>query len=272
METFPTITMKCGTEVDLLELMGSDISYVPCTYETPLFKWGSLSKRDDAVSMLSFKMTDWQRSTMTGIQIFTGHPSNRDGEYLTDIDIERRLLEHYPQVCDEIVNGYKDVADTPCIIETKSGGLRLSAFCLYLDSKRYYEDHGGMLLEIFSIGSLSRIDDRYSQLSGSLYNLPSIPKSFLQNIHSLISEYATPHHVTEKVEPISVGSSTLDGVSIEWVRKGRFTESVLMSTDHCAVTNHQSNRDEVRFTRSKTGVIFGKCFNCGESWRVTNAK
>ena len=201
----------------------------------------------------------------TGEPTYRSDPTSPDGFiYLTDLDIENHLIETHPDVVERITALYRQACDgVPCIVETKSKGLRLSAYAPYLDGKRsYQDDNGKMLLEIFSEKGLSRLDHRYGFIEGTILELPVIPHKAISDIHALISEVATEqkHDTTprEIVEKAQIGN-----LDIEWDKDNR---SQLFSTEHCQKTSHRSNRLEVRFTRYPDGSIDGKCFNCGATW------
>ena len=167
-------------------------------------------------------------------------------------------------IVERIIKVYREACDrTPCIIQTKSGGRRLSVFAPYLDTKREFKDaEDRMLLEIFSVKGLSRLDDRYALLEGSILDIPVIPKSALQEIHGIITEVAVEkkHEFSERTV---VESSQIDNLTIEWGEDGK---SQYFTASHCQATSHKnSERLTVQFQRYRGGVQ-GHCFNCGESW------
>ena len=64
----------------------------------------------------------------------TGAPTYRNGSlvghHLVDIDIEKHLIDSHPAIVDRILAHYRSGCEgDPCIVQTKSEGLRLSAFC-----------------------------------------------------------------------------------------------------------------------------------------------
>ena len=205
---------------------------------------------------------------MTGVQLMTGAPTYQSASpvdlHYVDIDIEKHLIDAYPEIVDRILEIYRDSCqgNLPCIVATKSAGLRLSAFAPYLDKKRAFKDEVGMLLEIFSEKGLSRLDGRYAMLEGSILDIPTIPREALQDIHAVISDVATEKSVPH-TERKAVSESQIGNLSIQWDKDGR---SQLFSTEHCQATSHKSTRNEVRFTKYADGSIDGKCFNCGETW------
>ena len=277
------ITLKCGSVLRLNDLESAGISYIPCGTvngeDQPLFAYAHLwgDKRQVTLATFGKKANGWTLRKMTGVQLMTGAPSYRKlspanehltdvkvyKEHLTDVDIERHLIDSYPDITERVLEVYKTgCAGTPCIVRTKSGGLRLSAFCPYLDRKYAFTDEGGMLLEIFSKKGLSRLDHRYEMVEGSILDIPSIPKTVLQEIHGIVSEIATENN-TQRTERTVVEKSQIGELNIHWDTEGR---SQFFSSTHCRATAHQSDRDTVRFTKHKDGSIDGKCFNCGETW------
>ena len=269
--------LRCGTRLKSSDLETAGLSYVPCGNvsgeDQPLLSFAHLWGNRSPVTLQTYgkKANAWTLSNTTGVQLMTGYPTFRQSAdspdgfvYLTDIDIEKLLLDTHATLVERIIKVYTDACDhTPCIIETKSGGRRLSAFAPYLDSKREFKDaEDGMLLEIFSVKGLSRLDDRYAVLQGSILDFPVIPKSVLQEIHRIISEVAVEKK-HEFRELNVVESSQIDNISIEWGEDGK---SQYFTASHCQATSHKnSERLTVQFQRYRGGVQ-GHCFNCGESW------
>ena len=271
------ITLKCGTRLSLEDFEEAGLSYVPCGEvdgkDQPILSFGHLwNQRKQVVLKTYGKLANaWRLSDMTGVQIMTGNPTYRADtssptgfNHLTDIDIESKLLREYPDIVSRIIEVYRQACDrTPCIIKTKSDGHRLSAFTALLDSKREFKNESDdMLLEIFSERALSRLDNRYAMIEGSVLDIPTIPKSTIQDIHGIISEVATEKKHDSKPREV-VETSQIGSLDIEWDDNGR---SQYFTTEHCQETSHRSNRDEVRFTKHADDSIDGKCFNCGETW------
>lgn len=267
------ITLKCGSVLRLADLEAAGLSYVPCGQingeDQPLFPYSHLWGNKQQVRLASFgrKANVWTLQQMTGVQLMTGSPTYRTASpldyHLVDIDIEKRLIDDYPEIVDRLLMLYRSGCEgTPCIVETKSGGLRLSAFSPYLDRKRSFEDAGGMLLEIFSEKGLSRLDGRYAMVEGSVLDMPTMPKTVLQEIHAVISE-VTPEKNVQNSERKAVSESQIGDLNIKWGEDGR---SQFFSAAHCQATSHKSTRNTVRFTKYADGSIDGKCFNCDETW------
>ena len=268
------IILKCGTVIRLADLEASGLSYVPCGQidgeDQPLFNYAHLWGNKRQVTLASFgkSANTWTLGQMTGVQLMTGAPTYRrtppHSLHLVDVDIEQHLIATYPEIVDRILALYRSGCEgTPCIVETKSGGLRLSAFSPYLDRKRAFEDAGGMLLEIFSEKGLSRLDGRYTMVEGSILDIPVLPKTVLQEIHAVISEVTPEKAAAGTAERTVVSESQIGALNIRWDPNGR---SQFFSAIHCQATSHKSTRDTVRFTKHSDGSIDGKCFNCGETW------
>ena len=267
------ITLKCGTVLRLADLEAAGLSYVPCGQidgeDQPLFAYAHLWGTKQRVTLASFgkKANPWTLDQMTGVQLMTGAPTYRPASplyyHLVDVDIEKHLIDNHPAVVEKILALYRSGCQgTPCIVETKSGGRRLSAFCPYLDRKRSFEDEGGMLLELFSEKGLSRLDGRYAMLEGSVLDMPVLQKTVLQEIHAVISE-VTPENKPLSSDRKTVSESQIGDLRIKWDKDGR---SQFFSAQHCQATSHKTTRDTVRFTKYADGSIDGKCFNCGETW------
>ena len=200
---------------------------------------------------------------MTGLPTYKRH--GRTGYlHYTSLDIEHRMLQLFPETVAEIRKLYEDnVRGTPCIIKTKSDGLRLDTYTAYVGKKMSFKDaEQKMLFEILADKCLARIDARYEMISGSLLDMPTLPKETLQEIYHLVKSIATHEQADSKPREV-VETSQIGDLDIEWGADGR---SQLFSTVHCQETDHTSNRDEVRFTKYSDGSVDGKCFNCGESW------
>lgn len=264
------IRMKCGTELSLSELDKAKISYVPCNETQPLLKFASFLAKRQHTGKAAYgkKWNAFTTAGMTGVQLMCGMPSyKRHGRtgylYYTSLDIESRLINEYPEVAAQIQTIYRSSCEgTPCEIQTKSDGLRLDAYTPYCGKKWAFKDDGGMLLEVLADKCLARIDHRYTMLSGSVLEMPTLPKEALREIHGIISEVATTETADDKPREV-VERSQIGDLAIEWGADGR---SQLFPTQYCQRTDHRSNRDEVRFTKHSDGSIDGKCFNCGEIW------
>ena len=268
------ITLKCGTVLRLADLEAAGLSYVPCGHvngeDQPLVSYAQLwgDKKQVTLATYGEKANPWTLNRMTGVQLMTGAPTFRSAEpfdhHLTDIDIEKRLIDTYPEIVERLVACYRAGCDgTPCIVKTKSGGLRLSAFAPYLDRKRAFRDEGGMLLEMFSEKGLSRLDGRYSMIEGSVLDMPALPKPVLRDIHAIISEIVREIPAAAAADRPVVSESQIGDLHIRWDTDGR---SQYFSAQHCQATPHNTTRETVRFTKHADGSIDGKCFNCDATW------
>lgn len=269
------ITLKCGTVLRLDDLDTAGLSYVPCGQvngeDQPLLKFAHLWGHRNHVARQTYgkKWFGYSMRNMNGVQLMTGFPTfKRSGGlgylYYTSLDIEARMIENYPDEVAKIRNLYQEnVSGEPCILSTKSNGLRLDAYTEYVGKKMSFkDDEQKMLFEILADKCLARIDHRYAMVSGSLLDIPTLPKSTLQEIYHIIAAIATHEQSDSKPREV-VESSQLGDLDIEWDANGR---SQLFTTEHCQKTSHTSKRYEVRFTKHADGSVDGKCFNCGESW------
>lgn len=269
------ITLKCGTVLRLSDLEAAGLSYVPCGQingeDQPLLKFAHLwgHRRHVTQQMYGKKWNTFTIGNMTGVQLMTGFPTykrvNRTGYlYYTSIDIEHRMIDNFPEDVAKIRTLYEEnVEGSPCILATKSDGLRLDAYTEYVGKKMAFKDKDSqMLLEVLANKCLTRIDHRYAMISGSLLDIPTLPKETLQEIYHIIASIASEESTDEKPRTV-VEKSQLGDLGIEWGSDGR---SQLFPTEHCQKTSHSSNREEVRFTKHPDGSVDGKCFNCGETW------
>ena len=274
-ENLYSVTLKCGTAFDYKDLENANLSFVPCGItkegeEKPLLKFGSLWNKRVPVKRESYGKR-WNYTSMqefTGYQLMTGKPSyRRNGEtdyiYYVSLDIERSLIDRFPEQTEKIKEIYNDnLTGKPCIIKTKSDGSRLDAFTEYCGKQMSFKDGDDeMLFEILADKCLTRLDNRYTILEGSIFNMPTLPKSALQEIYYVINEVAAKEETAEQERQV-VEKSQIGDLALEWDTKGR---SQLFPTQYCQITTHKSNRDEVRFSKNRGGID-GKCFNCGGTW------
>ena len=276
------ITLKCDTVLRLADLEAAGLSYVPCgqfnNEDQPLFAYAHLWGSKEQITLNSFGRNagEWLRGKMTGVQLMTGTPTYRAASpadyHLTDIDIERSLIDKHPAIVDQILDLYRTGCEgIPCIIGTKSEGLRLSAFSPYLGKKRAFKDEEGMLLEIFSEKGLSRLDGRYSMVEGSILDIPTLPETVLQDIQAVIRKVVPAAAVQPLEKPARsstetrrvVSESQIGNLSLSWDSQGN---SQYFSARYCPVTLHNTTRRTVRFKKHADESINGKCFNCGETW------
>lgn len=271
---FYQVKLACDTTYQLQDIEATGLSYIPCSHEQPILKFAHLWDSALQVNLDSYGDEAHRRklSGMKGIQIMTGKPTKRlNGEileHLIVLDIESRLFTEYPDIAGEIRDIYLSACHgSPCIIESKSEGLHLYAYCEYFDKKRSFKNRDGkMLLEFLSQKCLSRVDDRYRIKEGDLLNIPSIDKSALQQIHQLLSTIApqettsnTPSRIVETVE---IGDLHLDFNS-EGKSQYLPLSQCLSEIEH---TGDQT-RESVRYTQGH-GELIGFCFNCEHEWRV----
>ena len=274
---FYQVKLACGTTYQLPEIEAAGLSYVPCSHEQPILKFAHLWDNALQVNLDSYgdEAHRLKLSGMKGIQIMTGKPTKRMNgevwEYLVVLDIESRLFTEYPDIAEEIRDIYRfSCHGSPCIIESKSEGLHLYAYCEYLDKKRSFKNRDGkMLLEFLSQKCLSRVDDRYRIKAGDLLNIPSIDKSALQQIYHLLSTIApeetasnTPSRIVETVE---IGDLHLDFNS-EGKSQYLPLSQCLSEIKH---TGDQT-RKSVRYTQGH-GELIGFCFNCEHEWRIAQS-
>ena len=274
-----TVSFKDGKTYSLEDLDSHGLSYIPFgvvdAKEQPMFSFKHLWGERSQITLGSFGKHSWVMPKMKGIQIFTGKPTYRcvgktDYIYLTDIDIERKLVDAFPEHLKRIGKTYRaHIQGKPCIVKTKSGGYRLSAFTAYCGKKFSFVKGSDMLLEIFSTHGMSKVDERYSLLEGCLLDIPAMSKEGLQQIYQIASEVGAVKVKQASAKRVS-GKSVIGGLTMEWreftLKSQVIQQSQLFPTQYCRATSHSSNRDEVRFTQYANGAIDGICFNCGERW------
>ena len=269
------ITLKCGTVLRLSDLEAAGLSYVPCGQvdgeDQPILSFAHLWGHRRHVTRQTYgkKWNAYTTRDMTGVQLMTGFPTYRrvgksDYLYYTSIDIERRMVENFPDEVAQIRTLYENNAiGNPCILATKSDGLRLDAYTEYVGKKMSFKDDGSeMLFEVLAYKCLARIDHRYAVISGSLLDIPTLPKETLQDIYHIINAIATEESIDNTPRKV-VETSQLGDLDIQWDEDGR---SQYFPAQLCQETSHKSTSNTVRFTKHADGSIDGKCFNCGETW------
>ena len=299
---FYKIKLACGTTYQLQDIEAAGISYVPCSHKTPIPKFAHLWDSSLQVNLDSYddNANRWKLSGMKGIQIMTGKPTKRmNGEtpqYLVVLDQESRLALEHPDIAEEVERIYLSSCDgSPCIIESKSGGLHLYAYCEYLDKKRSFKNSDDkMLLELLSEKCLSRVDDRYRIKHGSLLNIPSINKSALEEISQILStiapegikdlrlefdkkgesQYLPPGDHTHGIKGKAANTPTriverveIGDLRLEFDSRGK---SQYLPLSQClSEVRHTGDqtRKSVRYTQEH-GEIIGFCHNCKHEWRI----
>ena len=269
------ITLKNETaEIALSDLEAARISFVPCGVvnrkDQPLLSFAHLWGKRNHVTRETYgkKWNAYTTQDMTGVQLMTGFPTyRRDGRtgylYYNSIDIEAHMIAKHPDMVAEIQQLYESHCEgEPCIIGTKSGGLRLDGYTSYVGKKLAFKDDKGMLLEVLADKCLARLDNRYTMIQGSVLEMPVYPVSVLQEIHRIVSEVSTEQVSDGKPREV-VEQSQLGDLNIDWDTNGY---SQYFSSQHCQKTAHRSNRDTVRFRKYTDGSVSGICFNCGEGW------
>ena len=286
------VKLSCGMVLRLPDFEDAGLSYVLCARlpndegeleDRPYFAFGSLWGRRSQVTLSSYgkranawNMAQWQNSEFPGVQLMTGKPTFRsdpnspDGfAYLTDLDIEHRLIEKYPAVFEKILFLYREACEgTPCEIETKSSGRRLSAYVPVLDDKRFFRDtDGSMLFEIFSENGLSRLDGRYAILSGSVLDLPRVPREALQEIHGIISEVGVENVRTKSSVAIPATDENLPE-GLTWKQGNKF----LISTDRYDCTQSHASNPTCEYRKHDDGTVIKWCWACDTGWRVVEGQ
>ena len=73
------VKLACGTIYTLQQLEAAGLSYVPCTYDSPLLTYSHLWGERRHVTRRSYgkKWNAYRLKDMTGIQLMTGFPTYR---------------------------------------------------------------------------------------------------------------------------------------------------------------------------------------------------
>lgn len=263
---------------NLSDIESAGLSYVPFTTradgtDTPMAKFKHLWGEREQIYLSDYDNLNLER--MRGVQIFTGTPTFREMNgkyhYLVDIDIEYLMLATHREHVSRIGKIYRDnIKGNACITRTKSGGLRLSAFTDGCDYKRSFTNEQGMLIEFFGRHAMSKYDDRYEIVEGCLLDIPYIGIDCYKDMSEVVSEIGEQHYFKNKHNTIKKTQQSIDGMVIHWTETflgyTKVQQSQLISTSYCPITKHESNRNEIRYTKYPNGSIDGICFNCGERW------
>jgi hypothetical protein len=220
---FYHFTVYCAQRypVRLYDLEQADISFMPI---------GGVSERDRVPQSFGGerfsrrqRMEDWairQWHTSWGIQVYTGIPSERDGERWHDLDFKYEAICAVPETVFACIEALLNVVPNPLLTMTKTGGLRFSCRIPYYlhpnteASRLYiYKDilmpenlhRRDVYLEVLGEEGHSPWDARYEILLGDLLNPPVIAKEILfASIDALRTELHDPDPFgIERLKPTS---------------------------------------------------------------------
>lgn len=281
------VRLKEGRTYTLAQLEQAGLSYVLCYPDQPIFPYAALRKLGKQITLENYKqqgkiawtLAEWQSRQERGVQIFTGKTStrSRDGHthYLTDFDIEKLCIDTYPQAYQQILSIYRNNAEhaAPVETQTKSGGMRLSAWTPARSKKKAFTTaDGDMLLEFFSEDGLSRYDNRYTIISGCLLDIPFLSTEAAREIYAIAKEIGiekkAKHTIADVVDVDEAGfpeniTYNADGISSYYPIK------------FCAVTEHQKHPEtqgKVQYFKDARGGEKGHCYDCGETWWIHKPK
>ena len=275
--------LKNGRTYTLAELEQAGLSYVPCYPDSPIFSYKELRDignqitlddyRKKADNKIAWTLAKWKSREDSGVQIFTGRNSTRirDGipYFLTDFDIEKLLIDTYPQDYEKILSIYRNNADgaAPVETKTKSGGMRLSVYTPKMSEKISFVNHDDdMLIEIFSNKGLSRYDNRYTIESGCLLDIPFLSVKAACEIYDVAKEIGKEKKARQGV----ADTVDIDGAEFpENIEYGTDGKSPYYPIKFCAVTQHRKSPEtqgKVQYTQYSNGGEKGHCFDCDETW------
>ena len=276
-----SVTLGCGTMINLKELDDAGISYIPCGKDlTPNAKYAHLRGKSTHIGVKKFEeigyTRKWWENEVHGIFILTGSESVKGSgakkHFIADVDIERRMIDKYRPVTEKIYRHYIANAEgDPCVVETKSGGIRLSCWVKWCGHKVQFRDDGGMLVEFFSLKGMSRYNSLYKMIVGHPKNPPILNKSVLADIHRMITPLCSNKPGTGK-PPKNVGIDAVADIGkVEWEVYPR-KNSVKVSSNpvKCPVTAHEHDdtRPATYLFKNSNGVIAYKCFKCGAKGKI----
>ena len=123
------------------------------------------------------------------------------------------MLEKYPNHFDRIVNAYKSACDrVPCILGTRSDGRHLYYFSENYTGKEKYscKDDKSGLMEYFGVKGSGYVTNKYSQLEGSILDIPTILNNdALTEIRNIILEVSDQEKVIIETVDIAVSYTHL---------------------------------------------------------------
>ena len=225
------LRLGCGTCFRTGDLVKQDLTLLYGTSEISgaIHKYAGILKETDNIPV-NLRHADYNlnnlyldRGNINSVQIVTGRLSRKkfgkpfkrpdrlqeyykerqkpSWHYLTDIDIEVELITQLPQLVEQIKTLYREdvkaLDNEPCIIQTKSGGIRLTGYVPeLLKKKKIFKVHSDLetdqkqasvMLEIFGDKNYSRVNHKYSMLEGSLLNIPQLSEDFIENVERLLN-------------------------------------------------------------------------------------
>ena len=234
-----------------------------------------------------WEVGSWKQSY--GLQVYTGTPSG----YLTDLDFEVDIVREYPTEMTQTLTELCDLAPSPLILLSKSGGIRFCCKTPDYVHPRTNQDReyiakwnhqtgkrDKLYLEIFGDKGLSRWDARYEIITGNLFDLPVIDHHALFEIidNLKIQIHVPPPPKQEKIQKQQSKSKKkpkqshdtpiIDGLpnDIEWIPTGETDKYKSRRGDYtCQVTEHTKSQGSAQFYKDiQTGEVSTFCHNCRE--------
>lgn len=277
--------LKGRTRVRLDELEEAGLSFVPIGNNgMPKLKYADLRNAGEQIKVSSYgKNKAWWTSVVYGIQIFTGKISkckfHSKPHFLVDIDIESQMVESHDEAVEIVMKLYDaHCKGVPFIVRTKSGGWRLSAYSDYASKVVKFVDTSvvsdqnrfPMALEVMSENGMSRYDERYEVVEGSLTEIPHISKEGIEEIIEVV-------HETEGIGRLAYRKGKKSDVfipdfdtsnynlpsDISWVDHG--SSKVSDRQYRCITTQHENDgiAPSMSYWNNPDGSIATYCFKCG---------
>ena len=118
-----------------------------------------------------------------------------------------------------------------------------------------------MLLAFFSRMGLSRLDNRYALLEGSILAIPSLPTEALREIRAIIFEIGDVASQHRKSAKVVDASQDYDDLEIIYDADGK---SQAFSNVYCRsrIRTHDSGRATLQFFKNADGAEIGHLSSC----------
>lgn len=279
------IITKEGTATHLNELEECGLSFIPIgSNGKPKLKYAELRNKGEQIKVSSFNRSDeWWEGSVYGIKIMTGPISKRAGQsaehYLVDIDIEAQMVENHNDLVQDVWDLYKSrCKGTPFLVHTKSGGRRISAWSSYSDKVVKFVDTSvmsdqnrfPMAMEIMSENGMSRYDERYEIVKGSLTDLPHISREGIDEIIEVVQNAEGIGRLAYRKgtkKDVFIPEFDVDDFElphdIEWVDYGK--SQVSRHQYRCIINPNHENDDtapSMSYWNNPDGSIATFCFKC----------
>ena len=273
----------------LNELEDCGISFIPIgSNGKPKLKYAELRNGGNQITRKSFnKPGSWWTSNVYGVQVMTGRISqcllNGHTHFLVDIDVEEQMVRNHNELVQSVWDMYRQNCDgEPFLVNTKSGGKRMSAWSTYNNKVLKFVDTSimaeqnrfPMAMEIMSENGMSRYDERYEIAEGSLASLPSLRDEILNDIIEMVQSSEGIGRLSYRrgakkdmfIPEFDTSEYQLP-TNMEWKEYSRDGKRSQVSTNQyrCIINPTHENDDStpsMSYWNNPNGSIATFCFKC----------